>query len=68
MRYILIVFIFLVTLPLGEAQVISEADNAASALRKMERQLPDILITDLSMPNKNGFELITDVTHKPFGL
>ena len=43
-----------------DIQVISEADNAASALRKMERQLPDILITDLSMPNKNGFELIKE--------
>ena len=44
-----------------DIKVISEADNVTSALRKLERKLPDILITDLSMPHKNGFQLIKEV-------
>jgi len=45
----------------ADIQVISEADNATSALRKLERQIPDILISDLSMPHKSGFQLIKEV-------
>ncbi|MGB0524936.1 MAG: response regulator [Flammeovirgaceae bacterium] len=49
-------------------QVIAEADNVKSALRKLERRMPDILITDLSMPHKNGFQLIEEALNLYPGL
>ena len=44
----------------SDIQVLGEANSANMALRKMASKTPDILITDLSMPNKNGFELIKE--------
>jgi len=42
-------------------EIIGEANSVASALRKISSRIPDILISDLSMPNKNGFDLIKEV-------
>ena len=34
------------------------AEDGLSALRKIESAAPDLLLTDLRMPNLNGFELL----------
>ena len=34
------------------------AEDGISALRKIESAVPDLLLTDLRMPNMNGFELL----------
>ncbi|RTE03065.1 response regulator transcription factor [Paenibacillus whitsoniae] len=41
----------------GDWRVIDEAEDGSEALDKMERQLPDVLITDIMMPVMNGIEL-----------
>lgn len=41
--------------------VCAEADNAAQAVHQMEASQPDILIADISLPDKNGLELIKDI-------
>lgn len=39
---------------------IRDASNAFEALETMKRFMPDVTITDIHMPEKNGFELIED--------
>ncbi|HYG22457.1 MAG TPA: response regulator transcription factor [Verrucomicrobiae bacterium] len=41
--------------------VAAEADNAAQALSQVGMQTPDLLIADISLPDKNGLELIKDL-------
>lgn len=38
-----------------------EAVDGADALRKLQKEAPDMLITDLNMPQVNGIELIKQV-------
>ena len=37
------------------------AEDGFAALRKLQERVPDLLITDLRMPNMNGFELLSVV-------
>jgi DNA-binding NarL/FixJ family response regulator len=39
----------------------SQAESAAQALRTIEITAPDLLLLDISLPDKNGLELIKDV-------
>lgn len=48
--------------PLGLQLV--EADNGARALEYIRQQLPDLLITDLLMPEVDGFGLLTALQHE----
>ncbi len=45
-------------------ELIGAADNGEEALSVMERTVPDILLTDIGMPKKNGLELIAIVSDK----
>ena len=38
-----------------------EADNAGQALEVISTQAPDLVIADISLPDKNGLELIKDI-------
>lgn len=44
--------------------VISEASSVDETLQKLTKITPDILITDINMPNKSGIELLKEVNHK----
>uniref|UniRef100_UPI0037DA2F4F response regulator n=1 Tax=Sphingomonas nostoxanthinifaciens TaxID=2872652 RepID=UPI0037DA2F4F len=37
---------------------VSEAEDGQAALEKFEREMPDLLITDINMPRMDGFGLI----------
>ena len=37
---------------------INYAEDGTDALRNMEKQRPDVVVTDLNMPEKNGLELV----------
>jgi DNA-binding NarL/FixJ family response regulator len=47
----------------GEAdlQVAWKAENAAQALQTVTRENPDLVLTDITLPDKNGLELIKDL-------
>ena len=40
---------------------VDSAEDGFAALRQIQRSMPDLLITDLRMPNMNGFELLSVV-------
>jgi DNA-binding NarL/FixJ family response regulator len=44
------------------------AGDAAEGLAGVERERPDLLITDMTMPGRNGLELIKDVLAVAMGL
>jgi DNA-binding NarL/FixJ family response regulator len=39
----------------------AQADSAASAVAMLQKAVPDLLLMDISLPDKNGLELIKDV-------
>jgi two-component system response regulator YesN len=43
---------------IGGFTVISEASNGVSALENIKRGIPDLIITDIRMPQMDGIELI----------
>ena len=47
-----------------EGMVATYASNGAEALKSMDEQLPDIVLTDLQMPEMNGLELVRAVRAK----
>ena len=46
---------------------VSEAGDGAEALAALDTQRPDIIFTDLLMPNMNGFELIDHLHQRTDG-
>lgn len=42
-----------------------QADQGATALRVLERQRPDLLVTDLNMPVMDGMQLVREVRGRP---
>lgn len=45
----------------SDLSVCGQADNAAQALAAIETQMPDLALVDISLPDKNGLELIKDL-------
>src|SRR6516164_3787551 len=44
-----------------DLKVDSQADSAAQALRIIETSVPDLLLLDISLPDKSGLEVIKDI-------
>jgi len=51
----------------GAGFTVEEADNGADALRRIELDPPDVIITDLRMPIMDGFALLEAVKRKVTG-
>jgi len=45
----------------GDLKVLAEADNAGQALNAVAKQKFDLALVDISLPDKNGLELIKDL-------
>ena len=44
--------------------LVESATNGVEALMMVDRVVPDVIITDLSMPRMGGAELITNLRHR----
>lgn len=44
--------------------IVDSAEDGFAALRKIQQTMPDLVITDLRMPNMNGFELLSVIRHR----
>jgi chemosensory pili system protein ChpA (sensor histidine kinase/response regulator) len=44
---------------------VTTANDGADALRQLDGLVVDVIVTDLEMPNVNGFELIRDLRRRP---
>lgn len=47
-------------------EIIGEAANGDQAQALIESLKPNIVFLDIQMPGKNVFEILTEITHKPF--
>ena len=47
---------------LAEIEIVGQASNGREALQLVEKIQPDVLVTDISMPEMNGFEATLQVT------
>ena len=52
----------------GSIEVISEAANGVECLDKLENHIPDILLLDINMPEKNGLEVLDEIKKKEYDL
>ena len=48
-----------------DVEVIGEAENADTALEKVEKLTPDVIFLDIQMPGKNGFQLLQELESTP---
>jgi len=56
----------MIALTLGDAGYeVIEARDGAEALRKLENERVDMLVTDLNMPTLNGIQLVQEVRKQP---
>jgi two-component system LytT family response regulator len=46
--------------------IIDEACNGDEAFEKIKKIKPDIIFLDIQMPGKNVFEMLAELSHKPF--
>lgn len=52
----------------GTIEVVSEASNGVECLDKLEDLIPDILLLDINMPEKNGLEVLDEIKKKEYDL
>ena len=52
----------------GTIEVVSEASNGVDCLDKLEDYIPDILLLDINMPEKNGLEVLEEIKKKEYDL
>lgn len=50
----------------GSIEVVSEAANGVECLDKLENHIPDILLLDINMPEKNGLEVLDEIKKKEY--
>ena len=49
----------------SDIQIIDEAENVDEALEKIHRLQPDLIFLDIEMPEKNGFDLLSELEYVP---
>ena len=52
----------------GSIEVVSEAANGIECLDKLEDSVPDILLLDINMPEKNGLEVLDEIKKKEYDI
>lgn len=52
----------------GHMKVISEAADGIECLNRLEKFVPDILILDITMPEKNGLEVLEVIKKKEYDM
>lgn len=50
-----------------EGAIVTVATNAKEALSLLEKELPTILVSDVAMPEMDGFQLIAQIRELPQG-
>ena len=50
----------------GSIQVVAEAANGIECLDILEDSMPDILLLDINMPEKNGLEVLIEIKKKEY--
>lgn len=46
-------------------ELVGECDNGAEAVRRIDQKKPDIILLDVQMPGKTGFDVLDEIVHEP---
>jgi two-component system LytT family response regulator len=49
----------------SDIEIIGKAENAESAIQLIRTEKPDLIFLDISMPEKNGFEMLAELDEAP---
>ena len=52
----------------GSIEVVAEAAHGVECLEKLESCIPDVLLLDINMPEKNGLEVLEEIKKKEYDL
>lgn len=52
----------------GSIEVVSEAANGIECLDKLDVFVPDVLLLDINMPEKNGLEVLEEIKKKEYSI
>lgn len=52
----------------GSIEVVAEANDGIECLEKLSTIIPDILLLDINMPNKNGIEVLEEIKRRKLTL
>lgn len=52
----------------GEFKVIAEAGSGDECLNKLKKIRPDVLLLDINMPEKNGFDVLTEMREQKMNI
>lgn len=50
----------------GSIEVVAEASHGVECLQKLENGIPDVLLLDINMPEKNGLEVLDEIKKKKY--
>lgn len=50
---------------IGDIELVGEAENVDQAIALVERTTPDLILLDINMPEKDGFDLLTELDQVP---
>lgn len=56
---------FMSSLLQKNGMTVTVADNAEMAMQQLEQQVPDLILMDVVMPGKNGFQLTRQIGKNP---
>lgn len=56
---------FMMSLLKKNGMNVAVADNAEMAMQQLEQQIPDLILMDVVMPGKNGFQLTRQIGKNP---
>lgn len=48
----------------GDIEIIAEANDGEECLSILEKTIPQVLLLDINMPNKNGIEVLKEIRNK----
>ena len=52
----------------GSIEVVAEAAHGVECLEKLENNIPDVLLLDINMPEKNGLEVLDEIKKKDYNV
>ena len=51
-----------------EIEIIGECSKGTEAVEQIDKLKPDLIFLDVQMPGMNGFDVLDEIEHEPYGI